>query len=100
MTLAPQNDSDFARLHLIITGRVQGVFYRHSTLDTARTLALSGWVRNSPNGRQVEIMAEGRISALKALEAWAHDGPPAARVDHVEARWSNFTGEFQAFSVR
>jgi acylphosphatase len=95
-----EDDSEFGRLHLIITGRVQGVFYRHSTLDTARTLALSGWVRNSPNGRQVEIMAEGRISALKALVAWAHDGPPAARVDHVEARWANFTGEFQAFSVR
>ncbi|MGH7864064.1 MAG: acylphosphatase [Candidatus Binataceae bacterium] len=93
-----KHDHEFARLHLIVTGRVQGVFFRHATLETARTLALTGWVRNSPNGRQVEIVAEGRVSALKAMEAWSHDGPPGARVAHVAAQWSQFSGEFKAFS--
>ncbi|MGH7949982.1 MAG: acylphosphatase [Candidatus Binataceae bacterium] len=99
MSQRPPTDADRARLRLIVTGRVQGVFFRHATLETARSLALSGWVRNSPNSRQVEIVAEGRVSALNALEAWAHDGPPAARVDHVDAQWSQFTGEFKAFSA-
>jgi len=100
MTAQPKHDRDRARLRLIITGRVQGVFFRHSTLDVARTLALVGWVRNLPDYRQVEIVAEGRASALKALEAWAHQGPPGARVDSLEAQWLEVTGEFETFSVR
>jgi acylphosphatase len=91
---------DRARLRLVVTGRVQGVFFRQSALDEARALALTGWVRNLPNGRQVEIVAEGRRAALEALEAWAHQGPRGARVEHLSAEWSDFTGEFDRFSVR
>ena len=68
---------------LRIHGRVQGVCYRATTRDQARGLGLSGWVRNRHDGT-VELWAEGPDAALDALEAWCHDGPPAARVTQVE----------------
>jgi acylphosphatase len=90
---------EYARLHLRVRGRVQGVFFRRATADEAQALALSGWVCNLADGR-VEIVAEGRRPALQALAAWAHQGPPAARVTEVEERWEEFKGEFRDFRVR
>ena len=90
---------DYARLHLWVSGRVQGVFFRGAAADEARMLAITGWARNLADGR-VEIVAEGRRSALNALMAWAHDGPPAARVTQVELEWSESRGEFSDFRVR
>ncbi len=90
---------DYARLHLWVSGRVQGVFFRGATADEARLLALTGWVRNLVDGR-VEILAEGRRSSLKAMAAWAHDGPPSARVTQVEEEWSQARNEFRDFRVR
>ena len=90
---------DYARLHLFVSGRVQGVFFRGAAADEARTLALAGWVRNLPDGR-VEIVAEGHRRALNALAAWAHNGPPAARVSDVEEKWCGFQAEFKDFQVR
>ena len=69
------------RLH--ITGRVQGVAFRASTVATAWELGLSGWVANRADG-SVEAVAEGDDAAVTALVRWCHHGPPAARVDHVE----------------
>ncbi len=91
--------SEQARLRLIVSGRVQGVFFRQATADEARGLGLTGWVRNRPDGR-VEIVAEGRRANLKMLLAWAHRGPPAARVDQVETSWLEFRQEFPSFVVR
>jgi len=91
--------SEQARLHLVVSGRVQGVFFRGATVDEARSLGLTGWVRNRPDGR-VEIVAEGRRASLEMLLAWAHRGPPAARVDQVEASWLEFHREFQTFAAR
>ncbi len=90
---------DYARLHLWVSGRVQGVFFRGATADEAEALALTGWARNLRDGR-VEIVAEGQRQALKALAAWAHQGPPSARVTNVEEEWTEFTGEFRDFQVR
>ena len=90
---------EYARLHLWISGRVQGVFFRGAAADEARTLAITGWARNLPDGR-VEIVAEGRRPALNALAAWAHQGPPAAHVTQVHEEWSQFQGEFSGFRVR
>lgn len=67
----------------IVSGRVQGVFFRQSAADTARQLGLDGWVRNLPDGR-VEGLACGPAAALGELRAWLGKGPPAARVDAVE----------------
>ena len=88
-----------ARVHLVVSGRVQGVFFRQSTADTARRLGLSGWVRNLPDGR-VEAEAEGERAALEALVEWCRRGPPAARVDGLEVGWGEPRGGLGPFAVR
>lgn len=90
--------ADAARLALTVRGRVQGVFFRASAVDEARSLGLVGWVRNCPDG-SVEIVAEGPRPRLAMLLAWAHQGPRGARVEQVEEHWSHYRGEFQRFSV-
>lgn len=68
---------------LRIYGLVQGVYYRHSTVQQASALGLQGWVCNRLDG-SVEALVCGNPEAVQALIAWAHSGPPAARVDRVE----------------
>jgi len=69
-------------IHLLIRGQVQGVWFRKSTEEKARSLGLDGWVRNLPDGR-VELMAGGVRAG--ELRAWVEaGGPPTARVDRVE----------------
>jgi acylphosphatase len=97
--MAPQNKSERARLHLIVSGRVQGVGFRFSAYDEAKQLALAGWVRNLPGG-EVEVVAEGSRENLQMLEAWAHLGPPSAHVTAVREEWLDFTGEFTDFRIR
>ena len=87
------------RIQAIIQGRVQGVFYRASTRDQARTLGLSGWVRNLADGT-VELVAEGDESPLDQLLLWCREGPPGARVDAVDVQRAAGTGEFTGFAVR
>lgn len=87
------------RLHAIVHGRVQGVYFRHNTQLRANELELSGWVANRADGT-VEVVAEGPQSALDALLAFLHSGPPAARVSHVAADWAAPTGEFSGFRTR
>ena len=88
-----------ARLHLVISGRVQGVGFRFSAYDEAKELALAGWVRNVAGG-EVEIAAEGSRENLQMLAAWAHLGPPSAHVTEVREDWADFTGEFIEFRIR
>jgi len=70
------------RVRVIVTGRVQGVGYRASTVDEAYRLGLTGWVRNLADG-SVELEAQGDEPRVAALIAWCADGPPAARVTGV-----------------
>ncbi len=86
------------RLKARISGRVQMVGFRYSTKQKAHLLGLSGWVRNESDG-DVSVCAEGSRSSLRELEAWLHQGPPAARVSRVESRWEESSGEFFRFSV-
>jgi acylphosphatase len=78
--------SDLCRARLKIFGRVQGVFYRQTTRDTARALGLSGWVRNMPDGT-VEAEAVGRKDHIEQLIAWCWQGPPSAKVSDVRVEW-------------
>ncbi len=89
---------DKARVHLIIKGRVQGVFYRATAAETATALSLAGWVRNMPDGG-VEIVAEGGKPAIEKLVEWCWQGPPAAHVKSVLVNWENYVGEFDSFDV-
>jgi len=88
-----------SRAHVMISGRVQGVFFRAETQDMAQRLGLSGWVRNTRD-RQVEAVFEGNNDAVGKMVQWCKKGPPAARVDHVDVDYSDYTGEFDSFSVR
>ena len=72
-------------VHVVITGRVQGVWYRGWMVERASALALSGWVRNRRDGN-VEALITGEARAVDALVAACHDGPPAAGVSRVEVR--------------
>ena len=72
-----------ARLHLVIRGRVQGVFYRASAQKEAEALGLHGWVRNRPDG-SVELLAEGPKEDLERLVTWCRRGPEHAQVQSVE----------------
>lgn len=86
------------RVHIMVTGRVQGVSFRAHTATEARRLQLQGWVRNRQDGR-VEIMAEGSEEMLSALVHWADSGPDQAHVEHVDTTWQMATGEFSGFAI-
>jgi len=88
-----------ARAHVVVSGRVQGVFYRQSTVDEARRRRLSGWVRNLPDGR-VEVEAEGERADVEALVAWCRSGPPSAHVEELDVEWGAATGAEVGFGVR
>jgi len=84
--------------HLILHGRVQGVFYRDWTVQTARGLGLTGWVRNLPDDT-VEALLEGDEGAIARMIDAMHDGPPRARVDRIDQREAQAQG-FDSFERR
>lgn len=79
----PADASTLAAVHLRIRGRVQGVGYRWATVEQARALGLTGWVRNRIDG-SVEAVAQGPQQDLDRLVAWCRRGPTQARVDTVD----------------
>ena len=86
------------RAHVLVTGRVQGVYFRYSTREKARSLGLTGWVRNLPTG-QVEAVFEGEDSKVNEMIDWCHRGPAGAKVDKVEVARSPAQGEFPQFKI-
>ena len=87
------------QVHLIISGVVQGVFFRARASSAARSLKLSGYVRNLSNG-DVEVVAEGGEAALQKMIDWCRRGPAGARVDQVEIKWEEPTNQFDHFQIR
>ena len=83
---------------LLISGRVQGVWYRASTAEKAQALGVVGWVRNLADGR-VQAHVQGPAEAVEALVAWCEDGPPMARVDSVSCSDAS-VDEYASFEVR
>lgn len=86
------------RAHVIISGRVQGVFFRAETQRAAQNIGVTGWVRNRPEGT-VEAVFEGPEEEVDRAVAWCHTGSPMARVTDVQMRRETYTGEFEAFDV-
>ena len=87
------------RVHVYISGRVQGVFFRAETQRTAKGFNLTGWVRNIADGR-VEALFEGEDTNVDNMIKWCHIGPPAARVDEVLIEEEACSSEFRDFSIK
>ena len=86
------------RRRVLVSGLVQGVFFRDSCERQARTRGVNGWVRNLPDGR-VEAAFEGEADAVEAMVRWAHTGPRQAVIDHLEVIDEQPKGE-TSFRVR
>lgn len=86
------------RAHVLVSGRVQGVWFRESTRQEATARGVHGWVRNLPDGR-VEAVFEGPHEAVDAMVAWCRHGPAPARVADVEVRAEDEEG-LRGFEVR
>ena len=80
------------RVHVVVSGRVQGVFYRATCGDAARRLELGGWVRNLPDGR-VEAVFEGQDGRVDEMVEWCRRGPELAHVDLLEVVPEPVAGE-------
>lgn len=88
-----------ARLHAFVEGDVQGVGYRNFVTDNARSLSLTGWVRNRFDG-SVEVLAEGPRSYLDVLIDALRQGPRSARVSEVRTEWLPAQDAFSEFKIR
>ena len=90
--------TDRVRAHVFVTGRVQGVFYRATTKETATEEGVDGWVKNLADGR-VEAVFEGDRGAVESMIEWCHTGSPSARFDDVEIEYETPTG-IDGFEIR
>ena len=89
---------DRVRAHVYVSGRVQGVYYRATTLEKAGERGVDGWVKNLDDGR-VEAVFEGDREAVEAMVEWCHTGSPRARVDGVEVEYGDPRG-IEGFEIR
>jgi acylphosphatase len=87
------------RVHIWVTGRVQGVYFRYAVEEEAGDHGITGWVRNLPDGR-VEGIFEGDEPDVQEILTYCRKGPQYAKVDHVEVREEPFRGEFRGFEIR
>jgi len=89
-----------ASFQAIIHGHVQGVFFRAFILEKATELGLTGFARNLPSGRDIEIQAEGDRDKLERLIEQLRSGPPSARVEEVTIKWSGYSNKYSNFKIR
>ncbi|MGK7920431.1 MAG: acylphosphatase [Trichodesmium sp.] len=87
----------FTHAHVLISGKVQGVGYRFSTLNTAVSLGINGWVKNLPDGR-VEAVFEGREEVVEKMINWCYTGPSSAVVQDVLVKYEQVEG-FAGFEI-
>jgi acylphosphatase len=84
------------KVHMIVHGYVQGVFFRHYTKKTALSLGLKGYTRNMPDGT-VEVVAEGNEDKIKKLIEFCKKGPEAANVSKIDVKFEKASNEFKGF---
>ncbi len=87
------------RAHVIITGRVQGVYYRMETKRAADKHNTLGWVRNRSDGT-VEALFEGDKTEVDSTIEWCRSGPSLAQVGNVDVEWEDYANEFDRFEIR
>ena len=85
-------------VHIIISGSVQGVFYRAEAREKAEELDLTGYVRNMPDSR-VEILAEGEEKNLREFIKWCYNGSNNAVVNEVKVKWAEYEEKFDKFEI-
>lgn len=83
---------------ILISGRVQGVFYRASCQDVACSYGLNGYAKNLPSGH-VEVLVQGEKDKIKKLIEWCKKGPPGARVSEVRVEWEESKGRLEDFKI-
>ncbi len=88
-----------ARVHMLVSGEVQGVFFRSRTKYKAEQLGVKGWIRNLPDGR-VESVLEGEADAVNSLVDFCRQGSRGALVKNVDLTWEDFVGEFGEFEIK
>jgi acylphosphatase len=94
-----KEDPTLATLHAMVTGLVQGVYFRAFVEQHAQALGLTGYVRNVTYSGGVEVEAEGEKAKLEQLIGHLQRGPRAARVDRVDVQWRPYSGRFADFRV-
>ena len=87
------------RAHIVVTGKVQGVFFRSKTKHNADHHDVKGWVRNLPNNR-VEAVFEGEKDNVQTLISFCKHGPSRAKVTNINLTWETYTGEFDRFKIK
>jgi len=92
------NADNKVRIHVVISGMVQGVAFRFSMRDAANNAGVTGWVRNAPDGT-VEAVIEGDKKRVNSVIDWSRHGPPAARVTGVDIRKEGYSGEYSDFTI-
>lgn len=90
--------SQVVRAHIIVTGLVQGVYYRATARQEARALGITGWVKNRPEGT-VEAMAEGEKNKVEQFIEWCRQGPPDSQVSSVQVEWEDTMGGYRDFRI-
>jgi acylphosphatase len=90
---------EIARLHIVIEGVVQGVFFRAGTKGKSCKLGLTGWVKNCPDGIVVAVF-EGDIDKIDQIVEWCKKGPPGAVVRNTETIWEQPTGDYDSFTIK
>ena len=87
------------RIHLLISGRVQGIFFRSQAKEKARELGLTGWICNLADGR-VEAVIEGNKEKVEEITDWARSGPVLAKIEKIKMKEEEYQGEFKNFEIR
>lgn len=87
------------RAHIIVKGKVQGVFFRYNTMKVAQSLGIKGWVKNLMDG-SVEIVCEGEDNKIEELVKWCWKGPPGAYVEDVDVKKEEYIGDLKSFEIK
>jgi acylphosphatase len=86
------------RVRIVVSGIVQGVFFRHNTMRKAQEFGVNGWVKNRTDGK-VEVLCEGLEKNVQLMIEWCKKGPDGAFVRDTALAWEEYTGDFKVFQI-